>query len=73
MNSTSEEELRDACESLKDQKALVQAYVMDEIFDKMEGEEAMIAPYYAGDAIVMAGRKSQSCFFCPRRRNQPVY
>ena len=45
MNSTSEEELRDACESLKDQKALVQAYVMDEIFDKMEGEEAMIAHY----------------------------
>ncbi len=65
MNSTSEEELRDACESLKDQKALVQAYVMDEIFDKMEGEEAMIAPYYAGDAIVMAEENPNLAFSVP--------
>ena len=32
---------------------MVQAYVMDEIFDKMTGGEAAMAPYYAGDAIVM--------------------
>ncbi len=65
MNSTSEEELRDACESLKDQKMLVQAYVMDEIFDKMEGEEAMIAPYYAGDAITMADENPNLAFSIP--------
>ncbi len=65
MNSTSEEELRDACESLKDQKPLVQAYVMDEIFDKMEGEEAMIAPYYAGDAIIMASENPNLAFSIP--------
>jgi len=65
MNSTSEEELRDACESLKDQKPLVQAYVMDEIFDKMEGEEAMIAPYYAGDAIIMADENPNLAFSIP--------
>ncbi len=65
MNSTSEEELRDACESLKDQKSLVQAYVMDEIFDKMEGEEAMIAPYYAGDSIIMAAENPNLAFSIP--------
>lgn len=65
MNSTNEEQLRDACESLKDQKPLVQAYVMDEIFDKMEGEEAMIAPYYAGDAIIMADENPNLAFSIP--------
>lgn len=65
MNSTSEKELREACESLKSQKPLVQAYVMDEIFDKMEGEEAMIAPYYAGDAIIMADENPNLAFSIP--------
>ncbi|MDD3193724.1 MAG: spermidine/putrescine ABC transporter substrate-binding protein [Oscillospiraceae bacterium] len=65
MNSTDEAELQEACESLKDQKALVQAYVMDEIFDKMEGEEAMIAPYYAGDAIIMADENPNLAFSIP--------
>ena len=36
---------------LQAQKSVVQAYVMDEIFDKMEGGEAAMAPYYAGDAL----------------------
>ena len=44
---------------------LVQAYVMDEIFDKMEGEEAMIAPYYAGDAITMADENPNLAFSIP--------
>ncbi|MBR5616147.1 MAG: spermidine/putrescine ABC transporter substrate-binding protein [Clostridia bacterium] len=34
---------------LKQQKPLVQGYVMDEVFNKMKGESAAIAPYYAGD------------------------
>ncbi len=38
---------------LKAQKPLVQAYVMDEIFDKMIGGEAAIGVYYSGDAITM--------------------
>lgn len=53
LNTTSEKELRDAADLLKDQKYLIQAYVMDEIYDKMGGGEAALAPYYAGDAIVM--------------------
>ena len=53
MNTTDENELREAAEALKDQNLLVQAYVMDEIYDKMGGGEAALAPYYAGDALVM--------------------
>ena len=53
LNSTDPDEIAEAAQLLKDQKYLVQAYVMDEIFNKMEGGEAAIAPYYAGDAITM--------------------
>ncbi|MBQ8509857.1 MAG: ABC transporter substrate-binding protein [Clostridia bacterium] len=53
MNTTDEQELKNAAFALTEQKLLVQAYVMDEIFDKMTGGEAALAPYYAGDAITM--------------------
>lgn len=53
VNTTDENELREAAAELSKQKLLVQAYVMDEIFDKMGGGEAALAPYYAGDAITM--------------------
>ncbi len=52
-NTENEAELRAAGDELKRQKPLIQSYVMDEIFDKMQGGEAAIAPYYAGDAITM--------------------
>ncbi len=63
MNPENQEQLDEALESLKDQKPLTQAYVMDEIFDKMIGGEASIAPYYAGDALtMMADNPDLSCF-----------
>lgn len=44
----------DHCISLlREQKEIVQGYVMDEIFDKMEGGSAALAPYYVGDAVTM--------------------
>lgn len=52
-NTESEKELNEAMLLLKQQKEIVQGYVMDEIFDKMEGGSAAIAPYYAGDAVTM--------------------
>lgn len=52
-NTTDEAALREAAELLKQQKPLVQAYVMDQIFDKMESGEAAIAPYYIGDYFLM--------------------
>ena len=53
LNTEDPDELKAAAEKLKEQKPLVQAYVMDEIFDKMGAGEALLAPYYAGDAVTM--------------------
>ena len=66
MNTTDEKELRSAASALTDQKLLVQAYVMDEIFDKMTGGEAALAPYYAGDAITMIGDNPDLAYSVPR-------
>lgn len=65
-NTTDEAQLKAAAEELKAQKPLVQAYVMDEIFDKMEGGEAALAPYYAGDAITMIKENSNLAFAVPK-------
>lgn len=53
INPQTVEEVGLAIEELKQQKPLVQAYVMDEIFDKMEGGEAAVGVYYSGDAVTM--------------------
>lgn len=52
-NTEDPKEIEQAMLLLKEQKEVVQSYVMDEIFDKMEGGSAAIAPYYAGDAVTM--------------------
>ncbi len=65
MNTTDEKELRAVAQALKEQKLLVQAYVMDEIYDKMGGGEAALAPYYAGDAIVMMEDNPDLAFVVP--------
>ncbi|MDO5603166.1 MAG: spermidine/putrescine ABC transporter substrate-binding protein, partial [Oscillospiraceae bacterium] len=66
MNPTTVEDVKAMAELLKKQKPLVQSYVMDEIFDKMEGGEAAIAPYYAGDAITMIGENPDLAFAIPK-------
>lgn len=53
INTENPEELKAAAQKLKEQKPVVQAYVMDEIFDKMGAGEAVFAPYYAGDAMTL--------------------
>ena len=65
MNPTTVEEVNTIAEELKAQKSLVQAYVMDEIFDKMEGGEAALAPYYAGDAMTMMDENPDLGFAIP--------
>jgi len=52
-NTTNENEIREAYELLLEQKPILQAYVMDQIFDKLEASEAAIGPYYAGDFLIM--------------------
>ncbi len=65
VNTTSEAELNEAYELLQQQKPLVQAYVMDQIFDKLEGSEAAIGPYYAGDYLSMAENNPDLKFVVP--------
>ncbi|MBQ4050090.1 MAG: extracellular solute-binding protein, partial [Oscillospiraceae bacterium] len=64
-NTTDETEIRHAAEVLKQQKSVLQTYVMDEIFDKMEIGEAALAPYYAGDAVVMIEENPDLAFVLP--------
>lgn len=65
LNPTSEKEVEVIAEELKRQKSVVQAYVMDEVFDKMGGGEAALAPYYAGDALAMMADNPDLDFVIP--------
>ena len=65
MNSENDKEWQEAAELLSEQKPIVQAYVMDAIFDKMEAGEAWIAPYYAGDALIMQETNPEIKFYIP--------
>ncbi len=51
MNTTDEAQVKEAAQSLIDQKPLVQAYVIDQVRDKMIGNEAAIGVIYSGEAI----------------------
>ena len=51
MNSTDEKELEEAKEALIEQKPLTQAYVVDQVRDKMIGNEAAIGFIYSGESI----------------------
>ena len=53
INTTDEKELGDVAQMLIDQKALLQSYVMDEVYNKLESGEAAMCPYYVGDYILM--------------------
>lgn len=53
VNSTDKSDWRAAAEKLKEQNPLLQARVMDEVFTKMSGSNAALAPYYAGDFYTM--------------------
>ncbi len=65
-NTTNEAEWRAAADKLKAQKPILQGYVMDDIFRKMESGEAAIAPYYAGDFITMHSNNPDLAFVYPQ-------
>ncbi len=66
LNTENPDELKAAMEKLKQQKKYVQAYVMDEIFDKMGAGDALIAPYYAGDALTIMEENDSLNFVVPK-------
>lgn len=65
LNSTDKDEIKKMGDELKAQKPVLQAYVMDEIFNKLSSGEALIAPYYAGDAITMIEDNPDLAFSVP--------
>ena len=65
INTTDEAELQHCADVLAQQKPIVQQYVMDQVFNSMENEEAWIAPYYAGDCMVMMENNENLAFYLP--------
>ncbi|MCQ2609405.1 MAG: extracellular solute-binding protein [Lachnospiraceae bacterium] len=58
MNSKSDKELEIAIYDLLEQKPLVQAYVVDQVRDKMIAGEAMVALLYSGEVIYISDESS---------------
>lgn len=65
VNSKDTDDWQAALDLLLEQKPLVQAYVADEIFNKMISGSAAIAPYYAGDYLTMALSNENLAFYYP--------
>ena len=73
VNTTDEAELQACADKLAEQKPVVQQYVMDQIFDAMENEEAWIAPYYAGDYLTMVEENEDLAFYRPDHQGFNVF
>ncbi len=66
VNDEDETKWRLALDELLKQKKIVQGYVMDEIFNKMQSGSAAIAAYYAGDYLSMYENNEDLAFFYPQ-------
>ena len=73
VNTTDSAELQACADKLAEQKPVVQQYVMDQIFDAMENEEAWIAPYYAGDYLTMVEENPDLRFFRPEDQGYNIF
>lgn len=73
VNTTDETELQACAAKLAEQKPVVQQYVMDQIFDAMENEEAWIAPYYAGDYLTMVEENPDLAFYRPTAQGYNMF
>jgi spermidine/putrescine-binding protein len=65
MNTLDENELEEAKEALIEQKPLVQAYVIDQVRDKMIGGEAALGVIYSGEAIYTQRENSDLEYVIP--------
>ncbi len=65
INSNDPDVWDEALEIMKQQKPLLQGYVNDEIFNKMQSESAAVAPYYAGDFLTMLDLQPNLGFYYP--------
>jgi spermidine/putrescine transport system substrate-binding protein len=67
VNTTDEGEIREAFQKLSDaaSKGVYQGKVMDQVFQKMEGGNAAIAAYYAGDFLTMLENNEDLAYVVP--------
>jgi spermidine/putrescine transport system substrate-binding protein len=67
LNTTDEAEIQEAFQKLSDatSKGVYQGKVMDEVFQKMEGGNAAIATYYAGDYLTMLENNEDLAYVVP--------
>ena len=65
-NTEDEQELKNCADLLATQSPVLQGYVMDQIFDRMERGEAWAAPYYAGDYLTMVEENPDLGFSHPK-------
>ena len=68
VNTTDKDELIACMEKLKEQKPIIQQYVMDQIYASMENEEAYIGVYYAGDCMMMMESNPDLQFYLPENQ-----
>jgi len=73
INSTDPAVWRAAAAKLKEQAPLVQTYIADEVYDIMEGANAAMGPYYAGDYILMNGNNESLQFVYPEEGTNFFY
>lgn len=65
-NTTDPAQITAAVDKLIEGRPLVQAWVMDQIFQKMEGGNAAIGVYYYGDFLTMLENNEDLAFAVPR-------
>ena len=68
INTTDKAELDATAVKLKEQKPVLQQYVMDQIYSTMENEEAWIAAYYVGDCMTMMESNPDLAFYLPEHQ-----
>ena len=73
LNTEDPDELRAAADLLKEQTPILQSYQMDDMYNLMENEEAWIAPYYAGDAMLMMDSNPDLAFYLPEEETFNVF
>ena len=66
LNTTDPAEIDAATDDLIDQKPLVQAYVVDQVRDKMIGGEAALGVIYSGEAIYTARENPDLVYVVPK-------
>lgn len=66
INSTDSKQINEAAEALKEEKPLVQAYMVDEVKDAMISGEAAIAPVWSGDAQYIMNENPKIKYVVPK-------